>query len=74
MVDTDERQAFSALAEQTGWTHRAAERNDYFEKGTVRVHVVWQGDSAISGGTLFHDDLLQSYSKELPTVQAWLRR
>ncbi|MBX7455073.1 hypothetical protein GR927_44425 [Mycolicibacterium sp. 3033] len=74
MVDTDERQAFSALAEQTGWTQRTSERNDYFSKGAVRVHVVWQNDSLVNGGTLFHDDLLTSYSRELPTVQSWLKR
>ena len=51
MVDTDERQAVSALAEQTGWNHRVADRSDYFNKGVVRVHVVWRGESAISGGT-----------------------
>ncbi|TRW82467.1 hypothetical protein FK535_13880 [Mycolicibacterium sp. 018/SC-01/001] len=74
MVDTDERQAFSALAEQTGWTQRRSERNDYFAKGDVRVHVVWRDDAALNGGTLFHDDILTSYSRELPTVQSWLKR
>jgi hypothetical protein len=74
MADTDERQAFSALAEETGWTRRVADRNDYFDKGIVRVHVVWTGDTAISGGTLYHDDIMQSFSRELPTVQGWLKR
>ena len=74
MVDTDERQAFSTLAAQTGWTHRTAERNDYFAKGDVRVHVVWQDGSAMNGGTLYHDDIMASFSRELPTVQSWLKR
>ncbi len=74
MVDTDERRAVSALAEQAGWHHRVADRSDYFTKGIVRIHVVWQGDAAISGGTLYHDDLMQTYTKELPTVQGWLKR
>ncbi len=74
MVDTDERQAVSALAEQTGWNHRTADRSDYFDKGVVRIHVVWQGDSAISGGTLYHDDIMQTFSSELSTVQGWLKR
>ncbi len=74
MADTDERHAISALAEQTGWHHRSVDRSDYFDKGTVRVHLVWRGESAISGGTLYHDDFMQSYSRELPTVQSWLRR
>ncbi|MFB1298938.1 hypothetical protein ACAG24_025885 [Mycobacterium sp. pW049] len=74
MVDTDGRQAVSALAEQTGWNHRVADRSDYFNKGVVRIHVVWQGDTAISGGTLYHDDLMQTYTKDLPTIQGWLKR
>ncbi|MBX7434510.1 hypothetical protein JDV09_20755 [Mycobacterium sp. Y57] len=74
MVDTDERRAFSALAEETGWHHRVADRSDYFDKGIVRVHVVWRGDTAISGGTLYHDDIMQSYSSDIATVQGWLKR
>ena len=74
MAETDERQTLSALAEQTGWRHRVADRSDFFDKGVVRVHVVWAGDSAISGGTLYHEDVMQSYSKDLPTVLGWLKR
>ena len=74
MVDTDERQAVSAVAEESGWSHRIADRSDYFNKGIVRVHIVWQGDSVINGGTLYHDDWMQAYSRDLPTVQGWLKR
>ena len=74
MVDTDERQAVTALAEQTGWHHRSADRSDYFDKGVVRIHVLWRGDSAITGGTLYHDDIMQTYCSHLPTVQGWLKR
>lgn len=74
MSDTDGRQAVSALAEERGWNHRTADHNDYFDKGIVRIHVVWQGDAAISGGTLYHDDLLTTYSRDLPTVSGWLKR
>lgn len=74
MVDTDERQAVSELAEEAGWHHRAADRSDYFDKGVVRIHVVWQGDAVITGGTLYHDDLMQTYSKDLGTVRGWLKR
>ncbi|UXA16022.1 hypothetical protein [Mycobacterium sp. SMC-4] len=74
MTDTDERQTVSALAEQTGWHHRVADRSDYFDKGVVRVHLVWTGNTAISGGTLYHDDFMQSYSRDLPTVRGWLQR
>ncbi|MBB2992720.1 hypothetical protein FHR72_004224 [Mycolicibacterium iranicum] len=74
MVDTDERQAVSALAEAAGWNHRVADRSDYFDKGIVRIHVVWQGETTISGGTLYHDDFMQTYSRDLSTVRGWLKR
>lgn len=74
MVDTDERQAVTAVAEAAGWNHRVADRSDYFDKGVVRIHIVWRGDSAISGGSLYHDDLLQTYSSDLGTVTGWLKR
>ncbi len=74
MVDTDEREAVSAVAEEAGWNHRIADRSDYFNKGVVRVHVVWCGDDAINGGTLYHDDIMQTYTRELPTVLGWLKR
>ena len=74
MVDTDERQTVAAVAEAAGWNHRVAERSDYFDKGVVRIHIVWRGDSAISGGSLYHDDLLQTYSNDLATVTGWLKR
>jgi hypothetical protein len=38
------------------------------------VHVIWQGNSAISGGALYHDDIMMAYTRELATVQGWLRR
>jgi hypothetical protein len=74
MPDTDERAALSTLAEETGWTRRIAERNDYFDKGTIRVHTVWTGDTLLSGGTLYHDDILTSFSRDVATVKGWLRR
>lgn len=74
MVDTDERQTVTAVAEAAGWNHRVADRSDYFDKGVVRIHIVWRGDSAISGGSLYHDDLLQTYSSDLGTVTGWLKR
>ncbi|MGD9619387.1 MAG: hypothetical protein AB7G47_03755 [Mycolicibacterium sp.] len=74
MVDTDARQAVSAVAADAGWNHRIADRSDYFDKGVVRVHIVWRGDSAINGGTLYHDDIMQTYSRDLPTVEGWLKR
>ncbi len=74
MVETDERQAVSAVAKEAGWNRRTADRSDYFNKGVVRVHIVWRSGTAINGGTLYHDDLMQTYSSDLPTVQGWLKR
>ena len=74
MVDPDERQAVSAVADEAGWNHRIADRSDYFDKGVVRVHIVWRGDTGINGGTLYHDDFMQTYSTDLPTVEGWLKR
>lgn len=74
MTATDERHALSQLAEQGGWHRRDADRTDYYSRGVVRVHVVWQGDAAISGGALYHDDMLTAYARDLGTVSGWLKR
>jgi hypothetical protein len=74
MTATDERQALSELAELSGYERRQVDRTDYFTKGGARVLVLWRGTSAISGGSLYHDDILTAYTRELPTVQGWLKR
>ncbi len=40
----------------------------------VRIHIVLRGDSAIIGVSLYHDDLLQTYSNDLANVTGWLKR
>jgi hypothetical protein len=74
MTDTDERQIIAELAEAGGWQRREIERTDYYAKGGVRVQVLWQGTAAISGGTLYYDDVLTTTTRELATVHGWLRR
>jgi hypothetical protein len=69
-----EREAVSELAVQAGWHRRNADRTDYYTREPVRVHVIWQGSDAISGGALYHDDILMAYSRDLPTVVGWLKR
>ena len=72
---TDERTPLAELAEQQGWSRRVSdERADIFLKGTVRIRVVWQGDEAISGASLFHDEMYESYTRDVATVRAWLKR
>jgi hypothetical protein len=74
MTAADERKGLSERAVAAGWQHRDVERTDYYSRTPVRVHVIWRGDDAISGGALYHDDLLMAYTRDLATVQGWLKR
>jgi hypothetical protein len=74
MTTTEERQTLADFAETAGWQHRNVERTDYYAKGVVRVQVLWHGTDAISGSSLYHDDILTAYTRDLSTVQRWLRR
>ena len=62
MTTTVEREDVSELAEQAGWQHRDADRSDYYLRRPERVHIVWQGSRAISGGALYRDNILMSIS------------
>ena len=74
MTETDERQKVADFAETAGWHRRNVERTDYYSKGGARVQVLWTGVEAVSGASLYHDDVLTAYSRDLSTVQGWLRR
>jgi hypothetical protein len=74
MTTTDERQTVAELADLGGWERRDVDRTDYYAKGIVRVQVLWHGNEAISGGSLYHDDILTAYSRDLNTVKSWLKR
>lgn len=74
MTATIEREDLSELALQAGWDRRDADRTDYYTRSPVRVHVLWQGPDAISGGALYHDDNLVAYTRDLATVTGWLKR
>jgi hypothetical protein len=74
MTSNAERGEVSQLAAQAGWQHRDAERSDYYLRRPERVHIVWQGNQAISGGALYRDNILMSISRELDTVKGWLNR
>jgi hypothetical protein len=73
MTATDQRQTVAELAELGGWERRDVDRTDYYAKGILRVQVLWHG-TAISGGSLYQDDILTAYSRDLSTIQGWLRR
>jgi hypothetical protein len=74
MIATDQRQTLAEYAETTGWQRRKVDRTDYYAKDIVRVQVLWCGTEAISGSSLYHDDLLYAYTRDLSTVQSWLKR
>jgi hypothetical protein len=74
MTATAERDEVISLAEQAGWEHRDADRSDYYLRRPERVHIVWQGNKAISGGALYRDNILMSTSRDLNTVKGWLAR
>jgi hypothetical protein len=68
------REELSERAAQAGWHRRDADRTDYYTRSPVRVHVIWQGSDKISGGALYHDDVLMAYTRDLATVEGWLKR
>jgi hypothetical protein len=74
MTSNAERGEVSQLAAQAGWQHRDADRSDYYLRRPERVHIVWQGNQAISGGALYRDNILMSISRELDAVKRWLNR
>ena len=46
------REELSERAVKAGWHRRDEGRTDYFSRSPVRIHVIWQGPDAISGGAL----------------------
>lgn len=68
------RAEMSDRATQAGWHRRDADRTDYYSREPVRIHVIWRGEDAISGGALYHDDILMAYTRDLATVTGWLNR
>ena len=74
MTATIEREELSERALQAGWDRRDEDRTDYYTRSPVRIHVVWQGTRAISGGALYHDDILMAYTRDPATVEGWLKR
>jgi len=74
MTATAERDEVIRLAEQAGWQLRDADRSDYYLRRPERVHIVWHGSQAISGGALYRDNILMSQTRDLDTVKGWLKR
>jgi hypothetical protein len=74
MTATDERQGLQQVAEETGWRRNDLGRVDVYLRGETRVRVVWRGEDAISGATLTQDDVMMTYTRDLQTVNGWLKR
>ncbi|KUI36954.1 hypothetical protein AU195_17010 [Mycobacterium sp. IS-1496] len=74
MTSVDERRELQQLAEQAGWRRNDLGRTDLYLRGDTRVRVIWRGTDAISGATLMQDDVMMTYTRELPTVNGWLKR
>lgn len=74
MTTTDERHEISQLAESGGWLHRDLDRVDVYQRGPNRIRVVWQGQTTLSGATLYQDDIMTTYTRELSTLSSWLKR
>lgn len=76
---TDERQTAAELADERDWQRRVSGdgRHDNFFRGTVRIRAIWGGgaDGAeLSGATLFHDEMYESYTRDPATLRAWFKR
>lgn len=74
MPEGDQRQELQQLADQIGWRRNDLGRVDLYLRGDTRVRVLWRGDDAISGATLYQDDIMMTYTRDLPTVNSWLKR
>ncbi len=72
---TDDRQTVAELAGERAWQRREGSdgRQESYYRGTVRIRIVWAGD-ALSGATLFHDEMYESYTRDPATLRAWFKR
>lgn len=71
---TDLRSELAEVTAAAGWDRRIDDRVDIYVRGQTRVRVIWRGDDAISGGSRFQEDNLETYSRDLNTVKGWLAR
>jgi hypothetical protein len=74
MSTMDLRSELAEITAAAGWNRRVDDRVDVYLRGQTRVRVIWRGDDAISGGSRYQDDVLETYSRDLATVKGWLAR
>jgi hypothetical protein len=72
---THERQSIAELANERDWQRQEGDegRADTYFRGTVRIRAVWAGEE-LSGASLFHDEIYESYTREPATLRAWFKR
>jgi hypothetical protein len=73
MNATNDRQALSQLAEESGWQRREVDRTDFYRRGIRDIEVLFTEDK-LAGGALFEDLHLLTYSREMATIQGWLTK
>ena len=73
MSATNDRQALSEIAEQSGWQRRQLDRTDFYRRGTRKVEVLFTADK-LNGGTLYDDVHLLTYSRDKAKVEGWLTK
>jgi UPF0042 nucleotide-binding protein len=72
---TDERAALAQSSEEQGWRRRAIDdRVDVYSRGAIRIRLIGQGSSKLSGASIFVDEWYDNYTRDLGTVRAWLKR
>ncbi|MCW2512166.1 MAG: hypothetical protein JWR11_1208 [Mycobacterium sp.] len=74
MTMTDARSELAEVTAAAGWDRRIDDRVDIYLRGLTRVRVIWRGNDAISGGSRYQEDILETYSRDLDTVKGWLGR
>ena len=75
MTAIDERAALAESNGEQGWQRRATDdRVDVYTRGAVRIRLIWQGNSKLSGASIFVNEWYDNYTRDLDTVRAWFKR
>ena len=74
MTTTDARTEVGRLAESGGWLHRDLDRVDVYQRSGNRIRAVWTVPDKLSGATLYQDDIMTTYTREVSTLNGWLKR
>lgn len=74
MSATNDRQALSEIAEQSGWERsKQLDRTDFYRRGARKVELLFTADK-LNGGTLYDDVHLLTHTRDRATIESWLTR